>query len=91
MKKYRRIEITAFRRRVMIVSGDPIAETGGVDVSVNDTDSLETIETGSDEGQEILLEAIRLLEGTVSKQPRLKCILPHLMTTSYALNKELKL
>ncbi len=68
MKKYRRIEITAFRRRVMIVSGEPMAETGEVDVSVNDADSQETIETGSEEGQEILIEAVRLLEETLSKQ-----------------------
>ncbi|MGB7210487.1 MAG: hypothetical protein WBD27_17670 [Pyrinomonadaceae bacterium] len=77
MKKYRRIEITAFRRRVIIVSGDPISETGVVDVSVNDADSQETIETGSKEGQEILIEAVRLLEETLSKQAGQEIDLTH--------------
>ncbi len=67
MTKYRRIEITAFHRRVMFVSGDPRADTGKVDISVSDADSQETIETGSEEGQAILIEAVRLLEETISK------------------------
>lgn len=51
----------------MIVSGDSKTGTGEVDVSVNDADSQETIETGSEEGQAILMEAVRLLEETISK------------------------
>ena len=72
VKKYRRIEITAFRRRVMIVSGDPLDEAVAADVSVNDSESQETIETGSEEGQDILIEAIRLLEETISKNAKFK-------------------
>lgn len=59
MKKYRRIEITAFRRRITIVSGEPTTDEK---VCINDTDSSETINTESAEGQRILLEAVRLLE-----------------------------
>ena len=66
MKKYRRIEITAFRRRVTIVSGAPTAdnedEQTGTDVRLDDIVSLEAIEPESVEGQEILIEAVRLLE-----------------------------
>jgi hypothetical protein len=69
VKRYRRIEITAFRRRVMIVSGDPVAEKGDVDVSVND-DSRDVIEIASEEGQEILIEAVRVLEGKISETAR---------------------
>ena len=72
MKTCRRIEITAFRRRVTIVSGEPRAEAGETGVSVSDADSQETIEPASDEGREILLEAIRLLEETVYNQPRMR-------------------
>ena len=56
----RRVEITAFRRRVLIVSGDRMTETG--DAGQN------TVEATSDEGQEILLEAIRLLEERITAQ-----------------------
>jgi hypothetical protein len=63
VKKYRRIEITAFRRRITIVSGEPSAETKTDEkVCINDADSQETIKTESAEGQQILLEAVRLLE-----------------------------
>jgi len=62
VKKYRRIEITAFRRRVLIVSGKPTACGEVVDVLVNDAETHETIETDSEKGQEIMIEAIRLLE-----------------------------
>ncbi len=71
MKKYRRIEITAFRRRVTIVSGSPTADTQtDDDVCINDADSLETIETESAEGQRILTEALRLLEEKLNNQMR---------------------
>lgn len=72
MKKYKRIEITAYRRRVLVVSGDPMVDGGEVDVSVNDAESQETIETGSEEGQDILIEAIRVLEETISKNAKFK-------------------
>ena len=62
MKKYRRIEITAFRRRVSLVSGKPAGDAGEIAVLVNDADSHDAIETGSEEGQEILINAIRILE-----------------------------
>ena len=63
MKKYRRTEITAFRRRVSLVSGEHKIVTQTVDdVCINDADSQEAIETGSEEGQQILINAIRLLE-----------------------------
>ncbi len=54
----------------MIVSGSPMSDTSVVDVQVNDVDSLETIETRSAEGQEILIEAIRLLEERIGKSAR---------------------
>ncbi len=67
MKKYRRIEITAFRRRVTVVSGEPVAATqNGKEICINDCDSSETIETESVEGQRILLEAVRLIEEKIS-------------------------
>lgn len=68
MKQYRRIEITAFRRRVMIASGGTSGETGEASVSLNDTDSNEFIETASDQGQQILLEAIRLLKERITRR-----------------------
>ena len=71
MKKYRRLEITAFRRRVTIVSGETAAvPQTGEEVCINDADSSETIETESVEGQEILMEAVRLLEERISDEKR---------------------
>ncbi len=67
VKKYRRIEITAFQRRVLIVSGDAMVESGVAEVSMNASDSQETIEAWSEEGQAVLIEAVRLLEDTISK------------------------
>ena len=67
MKKYRRIEITAFRRRVTIVSGGPNAGAQtDQDVCINETDTSEMIAPESVEGQRILLEAVRLLEEKLS-------------------------
>ena len=67
MKKHRRIEITAFRRRVTISSG---GSNGCVreneEISINDADSQAAIETESDEGQRILAETVRLLEEKLS-------------------------
>ena len=71
MKTYRRIEITAFRRRVTIVSGEPTADAQpDEDVCINNADSSETIEFESAEGQRILTEAVRLLEEKLSNQAR---------------------
>ena len=81
MKKYRRIEITAFRRRVTIVSGAPTAdnedEQPETDVRLDDTDSLELIEPESVEGREILIEAVRLLEEKLSGQTERKIFKQH--------------
>jgi len=69
MKKYRRIEITAFRRRVTIVSGEPATDRQTNEgVCINNADSQETITPESAEGQEILIEAVRLLEEKIYKQ-----------------------
>jgi hypothetical protein len=69
MKKYRRIEITAFRRRVSIVSGEPAADQQiNEGVCIKNADSQETITPESAEGQEILIEAVRLLEEKISRQ-----------------------
>jgi hypothetical protein len=64
VKKYRRIEITAFRRRIQIVSGESnIADAkSDEEIRLNDADTQEAIETESAEGQRILTEAVRLLE-----------------------------
>lgn len=70
MKKYRRIEITAFRRRVTIVSGNSPADNADAEVWLNDTDSSEKIEPDSAEGQRILIEAVRLLEQKLSDKAR---------------------
>ncbi len=71
MKKHRRIEITAFRRRRLTISGESACETDGTDVRINDDDSPDTLDTGSAEGQDILLEAIRLLKQKVLTPPQL--------------------
>ncbi len=72
MKKYRRIEITAFRRRVSIISGELSADNQSdrtdTEVLLSNADSSETIETESEEGQRILTEAIRLLEEKLVKK-----------------------
>ncbi len=66
MKTYRRIEITAFRRRVTIVSGKQAGENTdeqtNTDVLLNNIGTQEIIEMESEEGQAILSEAVRLLK-----------------------------
>ena len=77
MKKYRRVEINAFRRRVTIVSGEwprevidePSGETTD-EVSLNDADVCEPVEPDSPEGQLILVEAVRSLEQRLSPETR---------------------
>jgi len=77
VKKYRRIEINAYRRRVTVVSGEwrpgdvfdaQPAETD--DVALKDTDSCESVAPDSPEGQLILVEAVRSLEQRLSPQTR---------------------
>jgi len=69
VKKYRRIEIKAFRHRVTIVSGESTADRQTYEgVCINNADSQETITAESAEGQEILIEAVRLLEEKLSNQ-----------------------
>ena len=80
MKKYRRVEINAYRRRVTIVSGVsgewprenfdvPTAETTN-EVSLDDSNSCEPVEPDSPEGQLILVEAVRSLEQRLSPEAR---------------------
>jgi hypothetical protein len=78
LKKYRRIEVNAFRRRVTVVSGEwrpddlfeaPSAETSD-EVTLNDTDSCEPVAPDSPEGQMILVEAVRSLERRLSPEAR---------------------
>jgi hypothetical protein len=71
VKKHRRIEITAFRRRTLTISGGSASETDEIDVQINNADSSDTLDTGSAEGRDILLEAIRLLEQRVPNPPQL--------------------
>lgn len=78
MKKYRRIEVNAFRRRITVVSGEwrpddlsdaQPAETSD-EVSLNETDSCEPVAPDSPEGQMILVEAVRSLERRLSPEAR---------------------
>ena len=72
MKKYRRIEITAFRRRVTIISGkltaDKSEERTDEGVWLNDADTQEAIEAESAEGRQILTEALRVLEEKLAER-----------------------
>lgn len=72
MKKYRRIEITAFRRHVTIISGESSAgnQSANTDAGVflEDAGSPEAIDADSAEGQRILTEAMRLLEEKLGNQ-----------------------
>lgn len=77
VKKYRRVEINAYRRRVTIVSGEwsresfevPPVETTD-EVSLDDSDVCEPVEPDSPEGQLILVEAVRSLEQRLSAETR---------------------
>lgn len=77
MKRYRRIEINAFHRRVTVVSGEwprevvdaqPSETDDGV--SLNNSDSCEPVTPDSPEGQVILVEAVRSLERRLSPEAR---------------------
>jgi hypothetical protein len=80
LKKYRRVEVNAYRRRVTIVSGVsgewprenfdvPTPETTN-EVSLDDTDACEPVEPDSPEGQLILVEAVRSLERRLTPEAR---------------------
>jgi hypothetical protein len=77
LKKYRRIEVNTFRRRVTIVSGEwpkeffdrQPARTDD-EVSLDDSALCEPIEPDSPEGQLILVEAVRSLEQRLSPVTR---------------------
>jgi hypothetical protein len=72
MKRYRRIEITAFRRRVQIVSSSnqpsDDGEQNDTGICLTNAETEETIETESAEGQRILTEAVRFLEEKLIKK-----------------------
>jgi hypothetical protein len=79
LRKYRRIEINAYRRRVTVVSGESPppgelfdAQPARTDEGVwlNDPDSCEPIEPDSPEGQLLLVEAVRSLERRLSPEAR---------------------
>ena len=78
MSKYRRIEISAYQRRVTVVSGEwrpeevfdappPQTDDG---VSLTNPDSCEAIAPDSPEGQTILVEAVRTLQRRLSPESR---------------------
>jgi hypothetical protein len=78
LKKYRRIEVNAYHRRVTVVSGEwrtvdvseespPEADNG---VSLDDSNSCEPVEPDSPEGQLILVEAVRSLEQRLLPETR---------------------
>jgi hypothetical protein len=68
VKTYRRIEITAFRRRVTIVSGSAVNNPQTAeDICISNAHTQEAIEPDSAEGRRILLEAVRLLEEKLAK------------------------
>lgn len=80
MKTYRRIEISAFQRRVTVVSGEwsrnasheqpaQLEETVSLD-QTDSTDSYEPIAPESPEGQRIIVEAVRSLEQRLSPEGR---------------------
>lgn len=78
MKKYRRIEVNAFRRRVTVVSGEwrpgdlfeASEAQAGDEVSLNDADECEPVAPDSPEGQLILVEAVRTLERRLTPEAR---------------------
>lgn len=85
MKRFRRIEITAFRRRVQIVSSvnqpsDDADEQNERDIWVNDAGTQETFEMESAEGQEILIEAVRLLKEKISEQAQAEIFAKNALT-----------
>ena len=76
MKKYRRVEINAYRRRVTIVSGELFRDgfsepsESTYEESRNQTDSCKPVEPDSPEGQLMLVDAVRSLERRISPEAR---------------------
>lgn len=80
MKKYRRIEVNAFRRRVTIVSAVPDEWSGDKPsghlarneeaVTLTDSADCEPVEPASPEGQLLLIEAVKSLESRLSPEAR---------------------
>ena len=78
LKKYRRIEVRAYRRRVTVVSGewrpdedfDSHSSETEDGVSLTDGEECEPVEPDSPEGQLILAEALRTLELRLSPEAR---------------------
>jgi len=78
LSKYRRIEISAYQRRVTVVSGEwrpgevfdaqPTQTDDGV--SLSNPDSCEAIAPDSPEGQTILMEAVRTLQRRLLPEAR---------------------
>ena len=67
MKKHRRIEIMAFKRRVTIVSGEYEAFVDEDDnIRPVEEHALETVEPESAEVKRILADAVRLLKEKLS-------------------------
>ena len=99
MKKYRRVQINAYRRRVTIVSGEwprdsfdaePARTEDGV--SLNDTDSCEPVTPDSPEGQLILVEAVRSLESRLSPETRaVMCVPPNALVPTRSIRNGLYL
>jgi hypothetical protein len=77
VKRYRRIEITAFRRLVTVTSGEIVLNNLGNQparteegVQLRNAESGEAIEFESAEGQLILVDAVRSLERRLSPEVR---------------------
>jgi hypothetical protein len=79
LKKFRRIEVNAYRRRMTRVSGEwhrdmlgalPTQTEDGV--SLTDSDVCQPVEPDSPEGQLILVAAIRSLEQRLAPETRAK-------------------
>ena len=68
MKKHRRVEITAFKRRVTIVSGEYEAFADENDsIRTAEETPTETISPDSAEGRRLLSEAVSLLQERLSE------------------------
>ena len=83
MGHYRRIEVTAFRRRVVMTSGGINTDARGDQaplceerVWLNDADSGEGIEVESAEGQLILADAVRSLQQLLPTEPTSEHTIP---------------
>ena len=61
----RRIEITAFRHRVVIATGKSEVENSDDQIEMLNAVLLESVDLESARGQEILIDVIRILERQV--------------------------